>query len=153
MVWSGFDKKYNAYFCTRLLNIKDVKVVIKIFSITILLLFFVSCESKKELQNDVKEVNETKIVAENLRQVKVDIKGMTCEIGCARLIQSKLYKADGVTYAKISFEDSSGIVSFDQNRISEDEIKEIIEHTAGGDIYSVAAIQEIDVANYNDELQ
>ncbi len=77
---------------------------------------------------------------QDLRQVKVEIKGMTCEIGCARLIQSKLYKADGVTFAKISFEDSSGIVSFDQNRINEDGIKAIIENTAGGDIYSVASI-------------
>lgn len=96
---------------------------------------------------------ETTAVAENLRQVKVDIKGMTCEIGCARLIQSKLYKADGVTFAKISFADSSGIVSFDQNRISLDGIKEIIEQTAGGDIYSVASIQGVELSGNKDDLQ
>ena len=101
----------------------------------------------------MKEASETNVVAQNLRQVKVDIKGMTCEIGCARLIQSKLYKADGVTFAKISFEDSSGIVKFDQNRISEEGIKKIIEKTAGGDLYSVAAIYEIDIDAQNDEGQ
>ena len=130
-----------------------MKVLIKIFSIAIFVLFFNSCESKKETKQDVKEALETEVVAQDLRQVKVDIKGMTCEIGCARLIQSKLYKADGITFAKISFEDSSGIVKFDQNRISEDGIKKIIEKTAGGDIYSVAAIHDIDVDDKYNESQ
>lgn len=136
-----------------LLKIEEVKVLIKIFSISILVLFFISCESRKETKPNMKEASETNVVAQNLKQVKVDIKGMTCEIGCARLIQSKLYKADGVTFAKISFEDSSGIVKFDQNRISEEGIKKIIEKTAGGDIYAVAAINEIDLDPENDEVQ
>ena len=130
-----------------------MKVLIKIFSISLLVLFFISCESRKETKLDLKEASETNVVAQNLRQVKVDIKGMTCEIGCARLIQSKLYKADGVTFAKISFEDSSGVVKFDQNRISEEGIKKIIEKTAGGDIYTVTGMHKIDIVSQTDELQ
>ncbi len=130
-----------------------VKILINTFSITMLILLFTSCDSRKEENREKNEVSEAKAVAENLRQVKVDIKGMTCEIGCARLIQSKLYKTDGVNFAKISFEDSSGIVSFDQNRLSEDQIKAIIENTAGGDIYSVTRISQVDVSEYENELQ
>ena len=122
-----------------------MKVLIKIFPLVILVLFFISCESRKEAKPEVKEANEINVVAENLQQVKVEIKGMTCEIGCARLIQSKLYKADGVTFAKISFEDSSGVVSYDRNRINAEDIKSIIEQTAGGDLYSVAAIYEVEM--------
>lgn len=130
-----------------------MKILINIFSIVTIILFFVSCGSdKKEIQKKKRE-SETIFVAENLKQVKVDIKGMTCEIGCARLIQSKLYKADGVKFAKVSFEDSSGLISFDQNRLSEDELKAIIEKTAGGDIYSVSGIYEVDVAENENELQ
>ena len=92
-------------------------------------------------------------MAEDLHQVQVAIKGMTCEIGCARLIQTKLYKADGISYANISFADSSGVISFDQNRISEDEIKQIIERTAGGDIYSVASIEEVALSDEKLETQ
>lgn len=106
-------------------------------------LFFVSCE-KKESTGKVDTESSEKVVAENLHHVKVEIKGMTCEIGCARLIQSKLYKADGVSFAKVSFEDSTGIISYDQNRINTEEIKKVIENTAGGDIYSVVAIEEIE---------
>lgn len=130
-----------------------MKVLIKIFSIVLLTVFFISCESRKETKQEGKEAPETNIVAQDLKQVKVAIKGMTCEIGCARLIQSKLYKADGVTYAKISFEDSSGIVKFDQNRINEEGIKQIIEKTAGGDIYSVAAVHELEVVDQSNELK
>ncbi len=117
------------------------------------MLFFISCDSKKPEEQSKEESIEQKAVAEDLHQVKVAIKGMTCEIGCARLIQSKLYKADGVSFAKISFQDSSGVVSFDQNRISEDEIKQIIERTAGGEIYSVASIEEIEPAIKHGDTQ
>ena len=121
-----------------------MKVSINFLSFLILFLFLVSCESKKENQNENTEKSESIAVELDLQQVKIDIKGMTCEIGCARLIQSKLYKADGVTFAKISFEDSSGIVSFDQNRITSSDIKEIIQNTAGGEIYTVVDMKPID---------
>jgi len=131
-----------------------VKVHIKFISLAVLMLFFVSCDSQKP-KNPSEEIDSTeqKAMAEDLQQVKVAIKGMTCEIGCARLIQSKLYKADGISYAKISFADSSGVISFDQNRISEDEIKQIIERTAGGDIYSVASIEEVELSDESLDIQ
>jgi len=131
-----------------------VKVHIKFISLALFMLFFVSCDSQKSKKpNEEIDSIEQKAVAEDLHQVKVAIKGMTCEIGCARLIQSKLYKADGISYANISFADSSGVISFDQNRISEDEIKQIIERTAGGDIYSVAYIEEVDLADDRLDIQ
>ena len=131
-----------------------MKVHIKFISLAVLMLFFVSCDSQKP-KNPSEEIDSTeqKAMAEDLQQVKVAIKGMTCEIGCARLIQSKLYKADGISYANISFADSSGVISFDQNRISEDEIKQIIERTAGGDIYSVASIEEVALSDEKLETQ
>ena len=131
-----------------------MKIHIKFISLAVFMLFFVSCDSQKSKKpNEEIDSTEQKAVAEDLHQVKVAIKGMTCEIGCARLIQSKLYKADGISYAKISFADSSGVISFDQNRISEDEIKQIIERTAGGDIYSVASIEEVELSDESLDIQ
>lgn len=120
-----------------------MKILINIFLAASLSLFFVSCESKNKTKQPIQESSGKELV-QDLSKIKVDIDGMTCEIGCARLIQSKLYKADGVTEAIVSFKDSSGIVSFDKERISQEKIKEIIENTAGGDIYSVVAIHEMD---------
>lgn len=133
--------------------LEGVKLHIKFFSVAILILFFVSCESVKNKEEELKNRAEEKILTENLQQVNVEISGMTCEIGCARLIQSKLYKADGITYAKISFEDSSGIVQFDKNRISEKDIKNVIEKTAGGDLYSVVSINRTKVLDSVSSIQ
>lgn len=127
-----------------------MKVHIKFISLAIIILFFTACDSKKSDETDKSMPAEQEVLAEDLHEVKVAIKGMTCEIGCARLIQSKLYKADGITYARVSFEDSSGVVRFDQNRINEDEIRKIIERTAGGEIYSVASIEEIEISDDSD---
>ena len=120
-----------------------MKLHIKYLSLGLFFLFFASCDSSRKPELNQKEPQENKIVAENIQEVKVDINGMTCEIGCARLIQSKLYKADGISYAKVSFEDSSGVVRFDQNRIDREKIKEIIEKTAGGEIYSVVSMEDV----------
>jgi mercuric ion binding protein len=124
----------------------QVKVINKIIAILIFVLFFISCQKNEVSKNEQSMSAEKSEVAQNLQHVKVEIKGMTCEIGCARLIQSKLYKADGITFAKISFEDSSGIISYDQNRITPEQVKNVIENTAGGGIYQVAAIEEIKAA-------
>lgn len=134
-------------------NYKHVKVHIKFISIAIMALFFISCNSNKSGESNQINTKDQKLMAEDIEEVKIDIKGMTCEIGCARLIQSKLYKADGVSFAKVSFADSSGIVKFDQNRISEKEIKDIIERTAGGEIYSVTSIQKVDLVEKNNDIQ
>ena len=120
-----------------------MKVINKIFTLLFFVLFFVSCQKNETTKNTDSTIVEKKELTKNLNHIKVDIKGMTCEIGCARLIQSKLYKTDGITFAKISFADSSGVISFDQNRISTDDIKKIIQKTAGGDIYSVVGIEEV----------
>ena len=142
--------KNNAYFCPY--NYKHVKVHIKFISIARLTLFFISCNSKKSSEpNQIKTVDQ-KLIAEDIEEIKVDIKGMTCEIGCARLIQSKFYKAEGVSFAKVSFADSSGIVKFDQNRISQVVIKHIIERTAGGELYSVTSIEKVDPAVENNDI-
>ena len=130
-----------------------MKLHIKYLSVAVFLLFFVSCDSFKKSGKDTKEDVKTHVIAENIQEVKIDIKGMTCEIGCARLIQSKLYKADGISYAKVSFEDSSGVVRYDQNRIDREKIKDIIEKTAGGEIYTVTSIEEISIDSSDDETQ
>ena len=130
-----------------------MKIHIKFISLAIIILFFASCDTKKSKEKREVESNEQKLMAKDLQQIKVAINGMTCEIGCARLIQSKLYKAEGVSFAKVSFEDSSGVVRFDQNRINEEEIKQIIERKAGGEIYTVTSIDQVEVAIDDVNLQ
>lgn len=107
-------------------------------SIVILIISIVlfSCnEAKKEKLIDKPKTEE---IAANYKSIEVDIEGMTCEIGCARTIQSKLSKLDGVTYSKVDFESKKGQFTFDANIVSKDEIAKKIDGLAGGDLYSVS---------------
>lgn len=109
----------------------------------VILMLFISCNTseKKEVNTEInKEIADT----ENIKNIEVDIEGMTCEIGCARLIQSKLYKTDGVKFAEVSFENKLGKISFDANKISTEEIKERIHKIAGGDLYKVTKSREVE---------
>lgn len=108
----------------------------------IVFLLFTFCEKSVE-KNDVPSTVH-KEIAENIKNIEVDIEGMTCEIGCAKLIQSKLYKTEGVKFAEISFDNKKGKISFNANKISTDEIKNEIQKIAGGDLYKVTHSKEVE---------
>ena len=118
--------------------------IVNIFLIVILsVAIFSSCQEKKGTKVDG-EVSAEKIEVKDLKKAKIEISGMTCEIGCAKLIQSKLYKTDGVSFAWVSFEDSVGIVDFDANKISQKDLKKVVESAGGGDLYAVKEISVVE---------
>ena len=65
---------------------------------------------------------------------------MTCEIGCAKTIQSKLSKKEGVASAKVIFTDSIATITFDANKTSTDDLTTFINGIAGGDLYKASKI-------------
>lgn len=114
-----------------------------LFSVLIISLVIFSCNNtKKEPINEKPEVKKEEVAA-NYKSIEVDIEGMTCEIGCARLIESKLFKVDGIDYSKVSFETKKGQFTFDANKISQEDIVKKINGIAGGDLYSVTKTKEI----------
>jgi Cu+-exporting ATPase len=115
------------------------KLIIAFF----LTLTFISCnEAKKEKSTKQKEIT-TNEVTPDLKSIEVDIEGMTCEIGCARTIQSKLSKLEGVTIAKVDFESKKGQFTFDAQKVSKNDIINKINGIAGGDVYSVTNTKEL----------
>jgi len=97
-------------------------------------------ENEKQFENKLEKVKSVPVKLTNL---EVKIEGMTCEIGCARLIQSKLYKTGGVKFALVSFEEAKGEITFDANQITDADIKMVIEKIAGGDLYKVIQMNEV----------
>ncbi len=91
-------------------------------------------EAKKEVEAP------KKVLAQNPQSVSLNISGMTCEIGCAKLIQSKLSKKEGVKTAKVVFKDSTATVAFDANTISKKEIISFIDGIADGHLYTATEI-------------
>jgi len=104
-------------------------------------LLFVSCKTNVEEKEKDTATKSEKILTADLKKVAINIEGMTCEIGCARTIQSKLSKTEGVKFAEVNFEKKTGVVEYDANKVSEKEIVKVVEQIAGGDLYKVVEIE------------
>jgi copper chaperone CopZ len=94
------------------------------FSIAIACFLFINCnqEVKKE-------------------KISLAISGMTCDIGCAKIIQSKLFKKEGVLDAKVIFTDSIANIEFDANATSKKDLIAFINGIAGGTLYKASENQ------------
>lgn len=87
---------------------------------------------------------EKKEVAAVYKSVEVEIEGMTCEIGCAKLIESKLSKVDGIAFSKVVFEEKKGQFTYDINKLTKNDVILKINGIAGGDLYKVTKTYDIE---------
>lgn len=108
-----------------------------IFAVVVACLVFIGCksEAKKETPNVV--AKDAKV-----EQFAMNISGMTCEIGCAKTIQSKLSKKDGVIDAKVVFVDSVATVKYDANKVNKTELMAFVDGIAGGDLYKTSEAKD-----------
>ncbi|MDA9339695.1 cation transporter [Polaribacter sp.] len=102
-----------------------MKVQKFIFALVVACFTFASC------QKEIKKEN-----------VSLAISGMTCEIGCAKTIQSKLTKKEGVLAAKVVFTDSIATIEFDANTLSKKDLITFVDGIAGGDLYTASEISK-----------
>lgn len=112
-------------------------------------LSLVACNEKTDAETVVAESAEvsatttnlaqpkTEIVAENLATSEFKIEGMTCQMGCANLIQDKLQALNGVANATVSFDEGKAIVSYDKTALTEDTLKNTVNTIADGKLYKV----------------
>lgn len=104
-----------------------------IFTVVVACLVLIGCKTESK-----KEVEKKEVVAANLQKVSLHVSGMTCQIGCAKIIESKLSKKEGIAKAKVVFKDSLATVEFDANKISKKEIVAFVDGIAGGDLYKAS---------------
>ena len=94
-----------------------------IFSIAIAFTILIGCKENTEIKKET---------------VSLAISGMTCEIGCAKIIQSKLSKKEGVLAAKVIFTDSIATIAFDGNTTSKKDLIAFVGGIAGGALYKAS---------------
>jgi periplasmic mercuric ion binding protein len=109
-----------------------------IFTVLLAVFTLSACNTESKKTTEVKISKTPK-----LEKVAINISGMTCEIGCAKTIQSKLSKKAGITSAKVIFKDSLGLVEYDANTISAKDINAFINGIAGGDLYTVKSSKQV----------
>lgn len=107
-------------------------------------LLFMGCKDKTA-QTDSDSATENsaptvkkEIAASNLQTASFSIKGMTCEIGCAKTIQEELNGLEGVKIATVNFEKESATVSFDKTILTSAALTKVVEAAADGKTYKVS---------------
>ncbi|MCA0131130.1 cation transporter [Winogradskyella alexanderae] len=113
-----------------------------LFIVVIVALVIVAC--KNETQPEVKTVDvevTKKGVSETLdpnatyAKVEFGIEGMTCEMGCAKTIEKKMAKMEGVKSAKVDFGKRLAMVEYDEAKVSPKTLEDAV--TSVADIYKV----------------
>jgi Cu+-exporting ATPase len=117
--------------------------------VAIMALIFTSC--KNESQPEIKTVDvevTKKDVAQTLdpdatyAKVEFSIDGMTCAMGCAKTIEKKMAKMEGVKMAKVDFDKRLAMVEYDEAKVTPTSLEETVNKVA--DIYKVKDMHKVD---------
>ena len=105
---------------------------------TLLSISLTSCkDTANQPTKDVSVAKNKKAPAKNPATATFHIEGMTCAIGCAKTIESKLTVTDGVSEATVDFETKIATVKFDKTKQSIESLTKTVEKVGGGDLYKV----------------
>jgi copper chaperone CopZ len=87
--------------------------------------------------NSKKEVS----VAVKPETASFKIDGMTCAMGCAKTIENKLSKMNGVQKATVDFDKKQATVEFDAAVITPEKLTKTVETIGDGETYKVSGMQ------------
>ena len=108
---------------------------------------FVSCKNETkpteagEQTETAKDTTAGKATAENLQTASFTIEGMSCAVGCAKVIEKKLASLDGVQEAKVDFEKKTATISYNSAKQTPETLVETVEAVAGGETYKVSNVK------------
>tara|TARA_B100001057_G_scaffold393090_1_gene401897 strand:+ start:410 stop:778 length:369 start_codon:yes stop_codon:yes gene_type:complete len=112
--------------------------------IATLALIFTGCKnnqvSKKSLINYSKPNVEKAF--KSPKQIKMNIEGMVCALGCAVTIEKNLNKTNGIKFAKVDFQTKKASLTYDANQLTTNDITRVVLNS-GGD-YLVTDLELID---------
>ena len=107
--------------------------------------FFLACKNKPktEIKTVETSVETTKNLDPNATYSKAEftIKGMTCEMGCAKTIQKKIASMEGVKSATVDFKNELAMVEYDVEKANPTSITKTV--TSVADSYSVENMKTV----------
>ena len=126
-----------------------MKTLKTLFLLTTLALFSVSC--KDNAQPEVKTVDMEQSTKASEKQLdpnatyakaEFGIEGMTCQMGCAKTIEKKIAKMDGVKSAVVDFDTRMAMVEYDNAKVTPTSLEEAV--GAAGSAYSIKDMKTVD---------
>ena len=118
-----------------------------ILGIAFVVLLMVSCKNETKTEVISVDTSSEKTIASldpnaNYAKAEFTIEGMTCEIGCAKTIEKKLAKMEGVKSATVDFDKKLAMVEFDDALVTTTSLEETVIEVA--DIYTVKDMHTVD---------
>lgn len=128
--------------------LKQMKSLKNIIGLLLFTVFFTAC--KNETAPEVKTVEvettteEVATLDPNATYAKAEftIEGMTCAMGCAKTIEKKMAKMEGVKSAKVDFDKKLAMVEYDEAKVTPTSLEEVVKKA--GDMYSVKDMHAVD---------
>lgn len=104
---------------------------------------FASCKETAKAPGDAAstETATTEVAAGKIETASFNIEGMSCSVGCAKTIEKKLSKMDGVQNATVDFDKKTATVEFDASKQTPEKIVETVEAAADGKTYKVSNVK------------
>jgi len=125
-----------------------MKTLKNIFLILLVTIFATNCKNNttpEVVTIEVETATESKAeIDPNATYAKAEftVNGMTCEIGCARTIQKKLAKMEGVKSANVDFDRKLAMVEYNDAKITPASLEETVTKIA--DIYKVSDMKTVE---------
>lgn len=117
--------------------------------IAITALIFTSCKNENQpkvntvaLEVTDKDVAETLDPNATYAKVEFSIDGMTCAMGCAKTIEKKMAKMEGVKSAKVDFDTRLAMVEYDEAKVTPKSLEEAVGKVA--DVYKVKDMHKVE---------
>lgn len=127
-----------------------MKFLKSILNVTFILIILSSCKTDKKVEIKTIDVSSEKI-SQKLdpnavySKAEFSIKGMTCEMGCAKTIEKKLAKMDGMKSAIVDFKNEHASVEYDVAKVNPASITKTV--NAVSSVYSIENMQTITAAS------
>jgi len=99
------------------------------FALAIIASIFTGCKEGKKKKRGEK-LDKIEKVDEGSKKIALSISGMTCEIGCAKYIESKLLKQDGVLEANVVFGDSIAKIKYNPLKTNKASLMSLVDGLA-----------------------
>ena len=104
----------------------------------------ISCKdtaSQPQAENNEAKTEKEIVAAAKPETASFKIDGMTCAMGCAKTIETKLSKMEGVQKATVDFDKKEATVDFDAAVLTKEQIAKTVESTGDGETYKASEIK------------
>ena len=102
---------------------------------SILLVGCKDAANKPAASTDETKASKEVVVAVKPETATFKVDGMTCAMGCAKTIETKLSKMKGVQKATVNFDKKQATVEYDAAILTPEKLKKAIETTGDGETY------------------